>query len=174
MSNLIVITYDDVEEATKARQALKDLSKQGLVNMDDAAVVSRGEDGKLHVHDEIDRGVKWGAAIGGGLGLLVAGIFAPIAGVVIGALGGAAVGATADIGIEKKFVKQVGESLETGHSALFAVIREGDTNAVLGALRQYKGHILQTSLDSDKEEELRRAVEHRSVTGRTTDQASDG
>ncbi len=159
MSYLVVIKYDDAAEAAEVRKAIKQLSDQGLIKIEDAAMVSRGDDGKLNVHNELDKGVKWGAAIGGGLGLLVAGIMFPVAGIVIGALAGAAVGAATDHGIEKKFVKEVGELLENGQSALFVVIQEGNAAAVMGSLGQFKGHVYQTSLPSDVEAALRARVE---------------
>lgn len=157
--SIIVIKYDNPDEAAKVRAAVHEMSKQGLIKLDDAAMVSRGEDGKLHVHNEIDRGVKWGALIGGGLGLLVAGIFAPFAGIVIGALAGAGVGATTDMGIEKKWVKEVGESLATGHSALFLVVNEANSAAILQTLGQFPGEVYQTSLPDDLDTELRKKVE---------------
>lgn len=159
MSYLVVIKYDDAGEAAAVRQAIRELANQGLIKLEDAAMVSRGDDGKLNVHNELDKGVKWGAAIGGGLGLLVAGIVFPVAGIVVGALAGAAVGAATDHGIEKKFVKEVGESLENGQSALFAVIEEANANAVMSMLGQFKGHVYQTSLPSDVEAALRARVE---------------
>lgn len=171
MSYLVVIKYDDAAEAEKVRHAVRDLSNQGLIKLDDAAMVSRGDDGKLHVHNEIDKGVKWGAVIGGGLGLLVAGIFAPVAGIVIGALAGAGVGATTDTGIQKSFVKEVGESLQTGQSALFLVVSEANANAAMSALGMYKGHVYQTSLPSDVELALRARVEEGSMSAAERAQA---
>ncbi|MCB0003895.1 MAG: DUF1269 domain-containing protein [Anaerolineae bacterium] len=159
MSYLVVIKYGDAAEAAEVRKAIKQLSDQGLIRIEDAAMVSRGEDGKLNVHNELDKGVKWGAAIGGGLGLLIAGIMFPIGGIIIGALAGAAIGAATDHGIEKKFVKEVGDSLEVGQSALFVVIQDANATAVMSTLGQYKGEVYQTSLPSNVEAALRARVE---------------
>ena len=59
MSYLVVIKYDDAAEAADVRKAIKQLSDQGLIKIEDAAMVSRGADGKLNVHNELDKGVKW-------------------------------------------------------------------------------------------------------------------
>jgi uncharacterized membrane protein len=159
-----VLKYHAPDDAAKVRATIHDLSKQGLVKLDDAAMVSRSEDGKLDVHNEIDRGVKWGALIGGGIGLLVAGIFAPLAGVAVGALAGAGIGATTDMGLSKDYVKEVGEGLEPGQSALFMIVREGNADAVLAGLRQHPGEVLQTSLPPGLDASLRASVDPDSMS----------
>lgn len=70
-------------------------------------MVVRDQKGKYHVHDELDRGVKVGALGGGFLGLLLSFIFIPIGGMLIGAAAGALVGSSFDLGISKKFIKDV-------------------------------------------------------------------
>ena len=105
MGNIIVITFDNAEEAGKVHKTLKSVQSGGYLNLDDSAVVVRDEEGKLHVHDEMDRGVKIGAVGGGLLGLVIVGIFAPVAGIIFGAIAGGLIGATFDVGISKKFIK---------------------------------------------------------------------
>jgi len=164
MTYTLVLKYPAPDTAAAVRATIHDLSKQGLVKLDDAAMVSRSEDGKLNVHNEIDRGVKWGALIGGGIGLLLAGIFAPLAGVAIGALAGAGIGATTDMGLPKNYVKEVGEGLEPGQSALFMIVSEGNADAVLAALRQHQGEVLQTTLPPGVDANLRAAIDPDSMS----------
>src|SRR3712207_474105 len=111
MSNLIVVTFDNRDEAGKVRATLRGLENSGQLRLDDAAVIVKGADGKLHVDNEIDRGVKLGALGGGLLGLLLS-VFFPVAGLVIGAAGGALAGRMADLGIDQKFVADVSASLQ--------------------------------------------------------------
>ncbi len=160
----VVIKYNTPDQAAQVRRTINDLSKQGLVKLDDAAMVSRSEDGKLDVHNELDRGVKWGALIGGGVGLLLAGIFAPLAGIAVGALAGAGIGAAADLGLPKDYVKEVGEGLTPGQSALFMIVREGNADAVLAALRQHQGQVLQTTLPPGMDANLRASVDPESMS----------
>jgi len=164
MTYTLVLKYHAPDTAASVRATIHDLSKQGLVKLDDAAMVSRGEDGKLDVHNELDRGVKWGALIGGGVGLLLAGILFPVAGIVVGAAAGAAVGATTDMGLSKNYVKEVGEALEPGQSALFMIVREGNSDAVLSALRQHQGEVLQTTLPPGMDANLRAGVDPESMS----------
>jgi len=161
MSNLIVITFDNAEEAGKVRAAIREEQHHDLISLDDSAVVVRDEAGKVHVKNEIDRGVKIGAVGGGLLGLLIGGLFFPLAGLLVGVLGGMGVGAASGLGIQKSFVKEVSDSLQPGTSALFLIIRQANANAVVAALKPYKGQVLQTSLDPEDEETLRRVLEKR-------------
>jgi uncharacterized membrane protein len=109
----------------------------------------------------MDRGVKIGTVGGGLLGLRIGGIFFPIAGLLIGALAGALVGASAKLGIDQKFVKEVGEDLQPGTSALFFIVREANPDVALAALKPYKGTVRHTSFPPEAEEELRRILSKR-------------
>ena len=112
------------------REALKDLEKRGLLSLDDAAVIIKDTDGKFKVHGQADRGVKIGAVGGGLMGLLLASIFFPIGGIVLGVLAGAGIGAAANIGIDKKFVKDVEAAMPNSSSAIIIYARSGDPSAV--------------------------------------------
>lgn len=161
MSNLVVITFDNADEAGEVRAALRQTQKSGGLSLDDSAVVVKDSEGKIHVKNELDRGVKVGAVGGSVLGLLLAGVFFPLAGLIVGAVGGAAVGALTDLGISRKFVKQVGDELQPDNSALFIIVRNADPDMVAAALRPYKGTVYQTSFDAQAEENLRDVLSKR-------------
>ena len=159
MGSITAITFDDMEQAPKLRESLKDLQHEGLLSLDDAAVIIRDADGKFKVHGEADRGVKTGASAGALIGLLLGTIFFPIGGIVLGALAGAGVGAAFNVGIDKKFVKSLEAAMPNGSprssSTLAAAIRRGPR----AVLEPFHGKVFQTTLESDAEETLRRAVE---------------
>jgi uncharacterized membrane protein len=70
----------------------------------------------------------------------------------VGAGAGAVSGKLSDIGISDKFMKELGETLTQGTSALFVLVRKATPKG-------FKGKIIQTSLTKDKEEELRAVLE---------------
>jgi uncharacterized membrane protein len=161
MSNLIVITFDNEEEAGKVRESVRQLQRQDLIRLDDSAVVVKDANGKVQVQNELDRGIKVGAIGGGVIGVMLGFIFFPLSGLIIGVLGGALVGKLTDLGVDQKFVKEVQEAMHPGTSAIFLIVRQADPNAALAALRPYKGTVYHTSLSTDAEESLRRALKER-------------
>ena len=92
------------------------------------------------------------------LGLLLVGLFFPVAGLAIGAIGGALVGKTLDLGIDNKFVQDVTETLKPGTSALFVIGSSGNAERVASALRPFIGTIYQTTLPTEAVEALRDAL----------------
>jgi uncharacterized membrane protein len=155
MSNLIVIVFDNAEEASNVRKTLRSVQHGGHLSLNDSAVVIKDADGKFHVKNEVDRGVKIGALGGGFLGVLIGSVFFPLGGLLIGALAGAAIGKAAKMGISQKFVKDVAESMENDSSALFIIVRDSEPDVAIAALKPYKGKLLQTTLSPEDEENIR-------------------
>jgi uncharacterized membrane protein len=152
MSYLIAVTFNNEEEAGQVRETLRKEERSGYINLNDSAVVVRDSDGKLHVKDELDRGVKTGAVGGSLLGLLIGGIIFPGVGLILGGLVGAGFGALLHRGIDKKFIKEVEESMEPGSSAIFFISRDDRPDAAIASLRPYKGKIYSTTLSEEDEE----------------------
>ena len=65
---------------------------------------------------------------------------------------------TADHQAIDAFVDDVKMTLRPGRSALFLVVKQADADATTAALRQFKGDVIQTTLDSEAEEALRQAL----------------
>lgn len=158
MSEWIVIVFENADEAQAVRDEVRELEKSGNLALDDAQVISRDLDGKIHSKGQTDRGVALGAVGGGMIGLLIAGILFPIGGLLIGALAGAGLGKMAGLGVDKKFIKDVQEALKPGTSALFLVIRHANFAALRATIQPHEGTIFQTNVSTEDEETLKRAL----------------
>jgi uncharacterized membrane protein len=156
MSDLIVMSFASVATAEEVRDKIRGLQKQGVLNVTDAAVISKDAEGKIHVHNEVSRETKVGTGVGAVLGALLTFVF-PV-GILLGAAGGAAVGAMVGNGVDRKFVEDVQNQLTPGSSALFVVLKGGDPAALRGVLEPYEGTLIQTTFDSGLEEQLKDAL----------------
>lgn len=161
MPNLVVITFSNAQEAGQVLDALRSLEKKGLLSLDDSAVVVKDAKGKIQVKSQTDRGTKVGVVGGGFLGLLIGGVFFPFAGLIAGALMGAVAGKMADLGVDQKFVDEVGAALTPDSSALFVLGRDAYPDAALAAMKPYEGQVHHTSLPTETEESLRRVLSKR-------------
>lgn len=161
MSDLIVIGYPDEDTAERAWRELTQLQRDYLVDLDDAAIVRRDRNGKLHVTTPAHHAVAWGTLSGlfwgVVLGLLLLGPLAPVVGVASGIMG-AAIGAGTDLGIKDDFRERVQELVQPGTSALLVIARKVTLDRFLEALQPYGGTVLKTSLPHDAEQQVMKAL----------------
>src|SRR3954452_11782339 len=114
MSNLVAIAYPDRESAEQVRRTLFEMQKEHIIDLDDMVVVTRDQGGKVKLHQSTSvagTGAGGGALWGGLLGLL---FLAPLVGMAVGAAAGGATVALTDIGVDDKFMKDLGASLGDG------------------------------------------------------------
>ena len=165
MSELIVLAFDNEEGAFQARDRLLEIQQARLLQLADAAVVVRRADGKVKVKQL--RNLVGSGAFGGAFwGLLVGLLFAaPWMGVALGAAAGATVGGLSDYGVDDKFIKRVGQTIEPGHSALFLLVHQANLETWLDKLTEFKPTVLQTSLSAADEAKLRDAFGAGEVEG---------
>jgi uncharacterized membrane protein len=164
MSHVVVVTFDNRDEAGNVREALRRLEKDGLLQLNDAAVVVKNMDGKTDVQNQAGSGSKTGAVVGGVLGLFLFGIFAPVVGAAVGAGSGAVIGSKVVPGVDQTFVREVSEALRPGTSALFLEIRAANPDAAINALKPYKGTVYHTNLSPKVEAEICSALQDRTVS----------
>jgi uncharacterized membrane protein len=157
VSELVVVAFDNETGAAEMRDTLVELQKQKLVTLDDAAVVVRKLDGRVKVKQAVNL-VGTGALGGAFWGMLIGLLFwMPWMGMAVGALSGALGGALDDHGVNDGFIREVGNTIQPGHSALFLLIREATPDKLMDELKQFNGKILQTSLSKEDEARLRDA-----------------
>jgi uncharacterized membrane protein len=158
MSNLVVLAFDTENGAEQMRDDLMRLQKEHLIGLDDAAVAVRNKEGKVKVKQVTS--LAGAGALGGAFwGLLIGLIFfVPVFGIVIGAAAGALAGKYADVGVDDKFIKEVGNSIQPGNSALFLLVHDATPDKVMDELKKYKNiKVLKTSLSKEQEDHFRMA-----------------
>jgi uncharacterized membrane protein len=161
MADLIAVTFNDETTAFELRAELAKLQKEYLIDMDDIVVVTRDDKGKVKLHQAVN--LTAAGAVGGSFwGLLIGMLFLnPLLGMAVGASAGALSGKLTDIGIDDKFMKELGENLPNGGSALFTLVKRSTPDKVLERLEPFrgKGKVMRTSLSKESEDELRSFLE---------------
>jgi uncharacterized membrane protein len=158
MSELIVVAFKDEFTADEVLLQLQKMQREFLVDLEDAAIVVRREDGNIKIKQAHNL-VAAGAVGGSFWGLLIGLIFLnPLAGLLVGAGVGAITGMLSDIGIDDEFIKDLGNQIQPGTSALFILARKVTPDKVIGELERFEGTVLHTSLTHEDEEELREAL----------------
>jgi uncharacterized membrane protein len=116
----VVAAFPNMDGASNALKELRGVDKD-LIGVKEAAVLVRNMDGKLEIKES--HHVGRGAVLGGLAGAVVGLVTGPIGWVTVG---GAAVGALAarlrDSGFPDARLKEIGEALTPGTSALVAII----------------------------------------------------
>ncbi|MEN0072875.1 MAG: DUF1269 domain-containing protein [Paracraurococcus sp.] len=158
MSDLLVIAFPTEVQAEEVRSRLLGMQKEFLIELGDAVVAVRQPDGQVKLNQlfsPVRAGAASGALWGSLLGLI---ILSPLLGAALGAAGGAIGGKLSDVGINDAFMRDVAKSLESGHAALFLLIRKMTTDKVMAELQGAGGTIMRSSFDETKEEALRSAL----------------
>ncbi|MBV9215914.1 MAG: DUF1269 domain-containing protein [Acidobacteria bacterium] len=172
MSNLVVVGFKNNKyKASGALNKLRQMEYDWSASLDDAVSAYRDYNGKLRIDQSYELttgegagwGVFWGSLIGGLLAApFTAGASAAVAASAIGAsaLGGAAVGGVTgavgaaaykeDFGIPEDFVKDVGDMIQPGDSAIFALLNADPVDFV-DQFEGFGGKVLMTTLSPTAE-----------------------
>lgn len=158
MSDLVIIAYESESIAEAARAKLLELQKEYLVELGDAVVAVRQQDGTVKLNQLINTtaigatsGALWGAVIG----ML---FLNPLVGAAIGAGAGALRGRFTDIGIDDAFLKEAAGALTPGHAALCVMVRKVAADKVVPAMAEFGGTVLRTNLSNEQEAKLQAAL----------------
>jgi uncharacterized membrane protein len=166
MSTLIVLGFDGIHTADEVLNKTRSMQQEKLIELEDACVVERTTDGKVHVKQAVNM-TAIGAASGGSMGALwgtLVGLLLlnPLAGFALGAIAGAGTGALSgaltDFGINDQFIKKLGDTIQPGSSALFIQVKEMTEDKVLAEIEPFKPRVLKTSLSNANEEKLKTAL----------------
>ena len=147
MSDIIVIAFRHPDAALQVAAQFQYLEAQHALRLIDARVVVKDREERLHVKDVAGHPMAMGALVGGLLGALVG----AAAGGVVGKL------TSSDL-VDAQFVDDVAQALRPDSSAVFLQVDRANTDAVITALRAFRGTLIQTTVPPEMEEELKRAL----------------
>jgi uncharacterized membrane protein len=148
--HVVMAVFTREDQASEAFERVKSWQKEHYIDLEDIAIVSRGADRKVTVRDVADPGSGKGAKVGLLVGGVVGLIFPPsiIAGAAVGAATGTVYGHFRDKGLENKKLRQEGERLEPGQSAVIAVTGDRFVDDVVLGLKGL-GEVGEYFLDID-------------------------
>ena len=158
---MMVIAFDEEREAERVLDTLKKMDRKDVVDLKSAAVIVRSRSGKVRIRETKDfdakQGAMTGALAGGVLGLLKK---HAVKGALIGAAGGAIAGKVIDLGLKDILLKEIGESLGPGSSAIVALVDFERVDRAMKQLDRFEGgRIIRHTLSADIYRKLSDAVE---------------
>ena len=160
MATISVLKFETATGAGEALDLVKSLSKQRLINLQDAAIVTWPEGKKKPKTKQLANLAGVGALDGAFWGMLFGLIFfVPFFGMAIGAAMGALAGKFSDYGIDDDFIESVQGKVTAGTSALFLMTSEAVVDRVVAAFKD-KGlepEVVATNLSQEEEDKLKTA-----------------
>jgi uncharacterized membrane protein len=142
--NVVVVSFSDDNAAYEALTNLKQLDSQGQVEVIAAAVVTRGEDGRVEVKDEVGDESFAGTASGGLVGLLIGILGGPL-GVLLGGATGLLIGSLYDMDDADdtdSVLSDVSKTVQTGHNAVLAQVVEQSPEVLDASMQRLSGTVL--------------------------------
>jgi len=159
---IIVAAFQEEEAADEALKNLKEAKKEKLISIDNAAVIRKDEKGKLHIKETADMGGGKGAGVGVLVGGAIGLIGGPLGVAVGSALGAAVGGVTAklyDGGFKDDRLREIGNSLTPGTSAIVAVIEHRWVADLERDLAEEGANVMTAALADEIAEQLQKGGE---------------
>lgn len=169
MSELIVFTYKSEDKAAEVLHNIAKLKREHiekpLITIEDAVLVAKHKDGKVRIQQTLESVVKGtNVAYGGLWGMLIGFLFGgPLFGLLAGAGISALLGRKIDVGINNDFVREVGENLLPGDSALFLLVKDTPVEVLVETLNAQGGRLFHTSLPDEVAKAFTQASEYEEV-----------
>ena len=158
MATITGFKLDTADGAQKMLDLVEDLTRQQLLTLQDAAMVTWPKGNKKpktkHLGDLTAEGAVGGAFWGMLFGLI---FFVPFFGMAVGAVMGALTGHFSNYGIDDDFIKSAQDKVTEGTSALFLMTSDGVTDKVEEALKTsgLNFELFYTNLSNAQEQQLR-------------------
>jgi uncharacterized membrane protein len=158
-SKLVALVFDDPYKADEARAALLRMGGEGLLEIDETALIARYKDGKTRLSQDVNVAAT-GKQIGHIAGLVAAAVTGTMPFILAGTLTGRLIGRLSDRGITNDFMRRMKTELAPGTSALIVYARSDAARRgkVFERLRPFGPRVLETDLPPDMELDLDRAL----------------
>lgn len=153
---LVVAAFRDERTADQALKALKQARREGLIGIKNAAVLVKDEGGKLRIKETGDMTGRRGSVLGGAAGAVVGLIAGPalVVPAAVGALIGGLSAKLRDAGFPDAKLRQIGEGLQPGSSAIIAVVEHRWVAQVEQAMADAAGEVIVAALQEDIAQQL--------------------
>jgi uncharacterized membrane protein len=144
-SRLAALVFDDPYDGEEARAALHRMQGEGLLELDETALIVQGLDGKVRIFQDHNV-VGDDQRVGHLASIVAAAVTGTVPFIMAGTLAGRLIGKLTDHGITNDFIKKVGAQLRPGTSALVILGRSDPwrRGQVAERLRQWNPRILQS------------------------------
>lgn len=160
MATFTVLKFGTPDGAEQALTTIKDLERQQMIKLIDAAVVTwpigKKKPKTRQLHNVAAAGAFGGAFWGMLFGIL---FLVPLLGMALGAAMGALSGSMRDVGINDDFIRECREKITEGTSALFLMTTDATKDRVIDAMKQHRFEIVTTNLSKEQEDALRAAFQ---------------
>jgi uncharacterized membrane protein len=158
--DLVAAVYTDAERGNTILTMLQEMHAANTITLEDSALLSKGEDGKIHVQETKEvtgkKGFKRGALAGGLVGIL----FPP--GLIVAAIAGGGLGAVwgklRDTGLKTKQLDALADKLDGGKVAVVALCDPDSTHKVEVALQGYDGEIIKRTFSEAESAQIEDAA----------------
>jgi len=152
MNNLVIGIFSDELQAEETRRDLLAKAKSESLDVEDALILKKGDDGKLefrHMKHHTTIGAVVGAFWGMTLGILFLNPLFALAGLAAGSVLGGLSGSLSHVGVDTGFVRNQAGSMPPGSYAVCVLVRE-NAGGVLNEMEALKESLLQTRLCTQK------------------------
>jgi uncharacterized membrane protein len=155
MATLTVLKFETADGAEKALHVVENLSREQLITLHDAAIVTWPEGKKKPKTEQVKSSTSKGVLSGAFWGMLFGLLFlVPIFGLVMGAALGGISGSMSDMGINDEFIRSVRSKVTEGTSALFLMTSDAVKDKVAEAMKGLDFEIIASNLSDEQEKKL--------------------
>ena len=154
-NKLVALVFDDPYKADEARAALNRMGGEGLLEIDETAIIVKNAEGRVRVTQDVNE-VEKDQHVGHVAGLITAAVTGTLPFILGGTLAGRLIGRLRDDGITNKFLKKLKDEVQPNTSALIVYARSDKERReqVVKRLAVFNPKILESDLPAELEKEL--------------------